>query len=428
MMFMADNQIKTSIDSLVELLNTKGKMDVNGIAVELGVPAAVIENWAKVLEKGEMAKIAYELGKMYVMPAAPGQDTHEFENRLNVQKEVLNTELDSGILELQRFDETLENLRATALTANKVYSERMPDMQNKLSELNKIYGQMKHENDAILGMRDNLEKVYESINKKLADMLSKINYIDSSTVGGPFDSSVKKTEEVLGEFKKFDYSVHDMRSKKNKEISGIRAEMNAQIRKLRQELEVQSRDISGKIQGYQGEIEKTNQQMKEQSDVARSLLKQIGEFKMEKEKEKKLLDESVKEFSDRYAKSYDIMSKGIANMNANSKVLIDGIENIKSGFGDASKIYDILHEVQAETERLEKRIADEKKSIQDLKQELAAVGTGNLSQQQKAVKLAKVAEKSANIEKNLMDINVKVDDNVKKLGLGGKKSSGKKSK
>jgi len=59
---------KTTIDSLAELLREKGKMELGKIAQSLGVEQNVVENWAKVLEAGNMVKISNEVGKMYVEP------------------------------------------------------------------------------------------------------------------------------------------------------------------------------------------------------------------------------------------------------------------------------------------------------------------------------------------------------------------------
>jgi hypothetical protein len=49
----AGEQATTTIDSMVELIKAKGKIDVYpSIAVALDISPAVVEDWARVLESG----------------------------------------------------------------------------------------------------------------------------------------------------------------------------------------------------------------------------------------------------------------------------------------------------------------------------------------------------------------------------------------
>ena len=43
-------ETKTSIDSLLDLLNKYGRRDLTSIAVELGISPTIIESWLKILE------------------------------------------------------------------------------------------------------------------------------------------------------------------------------------------------------------------------------------------------------------------------------------------------------------------------------------------------------------------------------------------
>ena len=51
---------------MVDLLKVKGKLEINSIASELGIGPITIENWSRILEKGGIVEITYEMGKMYV--------------------------------------------------------------------------------------------------------------------------------------------------------------------------------------------------------------------------------------------------------------------------------------------------------------------------------------------------------------------------
>ena len=63
-------EVKTSIDALLDLIKSRGLVDVSVAASELGIAGAVAEQWAKVLEENNLVKISYRVGKMYVEPVA----------------------------------------------------------------------------------------------------------------------------------------------------------------------------------------------------------------------------------------------------------------------------------------------------------------------------------------------------------------------
>ena len=62
------SEAKTTIDTLTELLRSKGKMEINKIADSLSIDTSIAENLVKVLEDANLVKVTYEVGKMYVEP------------------------------------------------------------------------------------------------------------------------------------------------------------------------------------------------------------------------------------------------------------------------------------------------------------------------------------------------------------------------
>ncbi|MCL5423484.1 MAG: hypothetical protein M1385_00165, partial [Candidatus Marsarchaeota archaeon] len=53
---------------MVDLLKLKGRMELNSIASELGIGPLTVESWSRILEKGGIVEVTYEMGKMYVSP------------------------------------------------------------------------------------------------------------------------------------------------------------------------------------------------------------------------------------------------------------------------------------------------------------------------------------------------------------------------
>src|SRR5271156_5028815 len=87
-------ETRTSIDTLLELLKVKGKSELNGIAIALDVDPRIVENWAKVLETGNLIKISYKVGKMYLEPLNMKPDQQQdMQARIDVTKFILEEDI-----------------------------------------------------------------------------------------------------------------------------------------------------------------------------------------------------------------------------------------------------------------------------------------------------------------------------------------------
>lgn len=65
---MGEKQLKTGIDTFLEMVNSEKEMRVPDAAKKLGVPEATIELWAEVLYQDGMIEINYDgFGKMVVI-------------------------------------------------------------------------------------------------------------------------------------------------------------------------------------------------------------------------------------------------------------------------------------------------------------------------------------------------------------------------
>ena len=100
---------KTSIDALLDLLRSKGKSELNSIAVALNTDPRIIENWAKVLENGNLIRITYEVGRMYLEPLTLTPDKQaNLKTRTDVAKFILEEDLAVERISLEKFSKNIE--------------------------------------------------------------------------------------------------------------------------------------------------------------------------------------------------------------------------------------------------------------------------------------------------------------------------------
>ena len=103
-------ETKTSIDSLLDLLNKYGRRDLTSIAVELGISPAIVESWVKILESGKLVRITYEMGKMYVSPSGKDGTEEEVTVKSEVTKSAIENEVELDKLILDKFSEKVQRL------------------------------------------------------------------------------------------------------------------------------------------------------------------------------------------------------------------------------------------------------------------------------------------------------------------------------
>ena len=423
---IADGQTRTSIDSLLDLVNAKGRMDINSVASKLGVAPSIVENWAKVLEKSGLITVKYEVGKMFVEPAGQKGDAKAMNAKMEVQQSSLSTDAEAKLLELQKLSEMLDNLRATALSANKIYSEKMPELQSRLNEINKVYEQVEKENSIVGEMKANLEKTYEGINNKVSDMLKKLDYLDSGDLSSKLNDSISKVEGILKGSGSTEEKLKAARTEKEKAIAALRSDLDNQFKKLRQDLDNSSKEMDEEMRKQEQVVKEYNQGLAEQLKVSKDLLKQVSDFKKEKDKEKKALNEAVKEFSDKYSKSYSIVSKDMELLERSSKSIMTDILNLKSNFGDAANIYDTLLSIQKDVDGMKAKVAETHDNLQKMQEGIKLLARGGMGIAEKASKLDEISKVSTGIDENIVTMKDTLESDLQRFGTDKGQSPNKK--
>ena len=169
-------EARTSIDALVELLRTKGKSELNTIAVQLGADPKIVERWAKVLESGGMARISYEVGRMYLEPIVIGkEEVQSVKVKLGARESILEQSTNVQRAELDKFAERITGLSMSVANIESVYRQRMPEVQLMLAEINKAYAMVESEQKGVNTIKQSVETAYGDVNRRINDLSSKID-------------------------------------------------------------------------------------------------------------------------------------------------------------------------------------------------------------------------------------------------------------
>ncbi len=430
-MQMADDQIKTSIDALLDLIKVRGKSDINTIATSVGTAPSIVENWIKILEKGDMVKVTYELGKMYVAPLSAGASSKELNKKISVQEEILDTEFESKLLELKKISDMVIDLKSAMLMANKTYAEKLPDLQQKLNEINKIYEQVNKENAVAEKLRAQLEGTYDSVNAKVSGLMDKIKYLDSQDLGG-LPSTIRSEQDLVAQAKSYEKVLASIKTDMIKRLNDAHRQFEKEVGGIRQDMLKQGNDTLQQLMSQEKELAKSNEALRIKMNVARGMISEVGSFNAEKNRQRMLLDKTVKDFTERYSKSYEAISKGMDILNKRSGELLSGIEAMKMSFGDASKVYDMLHDIQTAVTEAETGVNRLKDDVTAMRRELASLQTKNIDSQDRLNETNKLFKKSDDATKGMEGIRkelgaavgrIKIKGDEKKVDGNGKSPS-----
>lgn len=408
---------KTAIDSMIDFLSVKGKQELNDIATSLKINPSIIEDWAKMLEEDGLLKISYEFGKMYLsIPQISQSEASTLKSKFNFQQEALGSELESEIIEIQRLSSTLENLKSTTLKANKVYSEKLPDLENKLNEINKIYLQIDKENKLVLDIKDNLEKTYSGIEKKIFDLMEKVKYFDSGEFENKLAETLTKLKENIEDSKKFEETIQNVQKEKDKELSDMRSNIEKEMKKILEDTNNESKEIIEDIKKKEDEMKGYTKTLNEQIKTAHEVFNYVNEFNKTKEKDKKILNDIVKDFSNDYSKKYSIISKGSETLNSHANEIMKNISQIKEEFGEASKIYDSLSYITKNLEKTSATIESIKNEIQEMKRSFNLLKTAkDKAITEKSEIINNLSEQADQTEKEILDLKDNLQEDVEIL-------------
>lgn len=417
----ATSQTKTTIDSMIELLRDKGKMELSQISQTLGIDQTVVENWAKVLERGNLVKISYEVGKMFV---APYSLTPEQESSVGKEVQARTSSIESsaasGLLSLDSLSETLKGISTSIEAAERLESSQMPQMRKALSQINSIYESVDQKTRAIDQMAKRASELYDVVNKRAADLEAKISQIESTTSAKGLEDARQQFTKILSDASEMDKQIGLIEKSAHDSVDQLRKAVDEQIRQIHQQLDAGRKSVDDKIKEYSRQLSISERDLRNRVNSASSTMREVNDFERDKEKANKRIRDIRTEFNDAYSKTSKEIERSKAELDETSKSLLGQIDNIRKGFGDAAEIDDAIARTKAEVASIESEIAAQRAELNGIVSELHGVlsgDDGHIGQKKDAVE--KVGAKADKAASNVGSIRKKVkkaSDEAERIG------------
>ncbi len=397
---------KTTIDSMLEYINSNGKSDVNTIATVLGTYPGIVEDWAKILESGGLVKITNEIGKMFVAPvnAAPAQNVAATE-LMSIQKARISQSTEYQHLREEQLKSKIEELYKEANVLDKEFMRKFPALHKTLSELDNMFRKATDAEKRINEIQKKAESEKKSAITKFDYEYKKLEDISAKSV------DIQKITELAEDAKRFESVIEDLKTNKKKELEAVRKDIDDQVRLLKKTLDEAEREIDAEIKRTSDRIRIELQNLNEWNAIAKStsqnLPKTISE---EKASLKRMSDLKAKVESD-----YNSIEKALGQLASDYKLkalpLFDSIEEMnqaiseKGGTGRAIiEANQLIIEAKKELDTVQKDISLLERGLKSIN--LAQPKTGK---QNKMGMLGKLEIKSNELKGKLDKISGKVD-------------------
>ncbi len=339
-------ETKTTIDSLLDLIKRKGRIDLNRASAELNTGPNVIEGWAKVLEEGKLINISYEVGRMFMeLPAGMTASEQMTRQKADVDMSNAKNLLTTQMIKLNNLSEALGALKTQFNVVDETYRKTMPDVHKRMSEINSLYDSVDKHSRELESSYKSIASDYEKSVKEIDSMDRKIqSFLDRSVEAGN-ELGLPETGEFKARLDGLEKQIDDMRKNKDNVVQSIRKSVESQLRELENSISQDSRALTEKLLDERKSLDEIERSARDQMHVTKGFTDMYKSFRGELEKDRGGIIKKRDAFMD----SYDKFRKEADNANRlvrdKLKVIDATMKSVKEGYGVVGAFDDQMHSI-----------------------------------------------------------------------------------
>ncbi len=400
---------RTTIDKLLDMLKARGKTELNAASIALNMDPRIIENWAKVLENGNLIKISYEVGRMYLEPLmlAPEQQAG-VKAKTNITKFILEEDLAVERISIEKFAKNIEDLNTTIGNIEKLYQAKMPRVQKILSDVDRAYAPIEQKKKIMEQIKSDSTKEIEDISKRVDALYSKLNAYSKAQVDSEIAKKLAKVNEIITNATAAQKSIEDTKKTKNKFFDSLNNEVDLQVKQLKIQIKTSSVEIDKELNENSKSLSETTKSLKDQVLTAKQLSSQVSALKKEYDISKQKLDHINSVFTDRYDRMRQEIENDFKIAEQKSKSITNDITLMKENFGGVVKLDEDIRRWEKNMSELSKDVTTTKAEITRLISQL------NTIESNKGISVEKRSDAVDNISKENSKLKEKVS-HIKKV-------------
>ncbi len=176
---MADQVITTGIDNLVNYLKEHGETEATELASKLGVEEGNVESWVGILEKADVVKVAYKVGKMYVsLSGGSGEISESAKKTAEMKKVTLEEDIKAQEESIKELDAAIESYKKTAVITESEFKSKAGAIKEMLDKLS-AYETAAEKTDAkLVGIKKTEEDMLQKVSPELEEIEKRAEQIE----------------------------------------------------------------------------------------------------------------------------------------------------------------------------------------------------------------------------------------------------------
>ncbi len=405
----SNTEARTTIDTMLELIRSKGRIDLNSIASSLGIAPSVVEGWAKVLESGNLIKISYEVGKMFLTPMELSKEEMQaLETKTQQQKYIMSEELDADLISTEKLEQSLREIESNISGFEQRLQKESPEARKKIEELSKMYAQMRSYQSNIDAIKKGMSSDYDSMEKKFNDLLAKL--------GKVLEQEQKAKGGIPGTIQE---NINNARAALQ-ELETVKKNVAQSIENTRKDLENQLKQESARLDSIMkqshSELEKAYKELEKEAGSYKGDIKEIKELQLIEEQLSKKLNQQHSEFNSNYSKLEQSLKQATANFSPKYEETMDELNKVMEGFGSMGEIIKNMSDLKVEIGDLGPKLNNYRAELQKLRDQVDALNAAkNLSIKEKEQKMSDLKAKGDAIKGEIKTKKSRISDSLNNI-------------
>ncbi|MCL4404923.1 MAG: hypothetical protein M1544_00295 [Candidatus Marsarchaeota archaeon] len=402
-------EARTTIDTMLELIRAKGRMDLNSVASSLGIAPSVVEGWAKVLESGNLIKISYEVGKMFLSPIELSkEDLQALETKTEQKKFILSEELESEVISAEKLDESLKGLGASMQAFEARLQKESPEAHKKVEELSKMYSQLRSYQANIDSIKKSINSDYDAMEKRFDEVIQKANKVAEQeqkakggipqTIQENLNAAKAAIQEVETVKKNIASSIESTRKDLENQLKQEDIRLNQIIKQSKEQLEASFKELEKESGMYKGNIKELKELQLSYEQLSKKLNQEHSEFNANYSKLEQGLKGALDKFTPKYEEALNELNKAMENA------------------GSIGEIVKNMSDLKAEIADLEPKLGTYRQELQRIKDQVDALNAAkNISATQKDDRLKELENRSNAISEDISNKKTKIKKSIKNI-------------
>ncbi len=378
---MAQRNIETGVDKLLDLINRKKRVNLNEAANELGVSVPVVQEWTDFLEDEGLITVEYKFSKTYLCERKLNKgEVVKKAKEYSSKKDAFTRKVETALKSLERESEGFEKIKEEFSKLREVIGRDVDQVREELQELRHYEDLKKNIDKDIIQQRFDYQDMIENLHRQIAEQQKKHDlFIEEISVER---AKVEEAKVELGYLEKRGDNIKNRIEALAQILKSIDNKIDEQKKILRSSIEKMDSDLkeADSLQKdlkfrMNTELEPIMNAAKEKEEkiiaVQDSVLKKIGEKNKQLDKyklESIAASDKFKSFFERKGKIQeliDTLDKGKVEMEKELQGLIMKATSFNLSM-KSSDVTNYVKELQKDFEEIDKKKSFFIKKLEEL--------------------------------------------------------------